>query len=276
MELLLILDGLLPMMDFRENVQATLLYFDLFDHPLSASEIYTFFPQKMGEEEFEKQLSRQPFRSADGLFHVRRNDEVVFARRKRERKARTMLYASRVVGSCLKYFPFVRGVYLSGSLSKGVNPGDADVDLFIITPEDRLWICRSILTAFKKMFLFNKKKFLCPNYFVSEGHLEIPEKNIFTATELITLRPLYNASMLQRLLDANRWISLFFPNFRRPRSKSKNGSSMVQRFLEIPMSDGNTSNWDDRLMHYFDKLWEKRYPGYTPEERDLDKKDWRD
>ncbi len=256
-------------MSFSDNARATLLYFDLFDHPLSREEMFTFFPERLDDTEFNRMLSQQDIRNVDGLFHIRKNDEVVAIRKSREMRAKTMLRASRIVGRFLRYFPFVRAAFLSGSLSKGVADGDADVDLFIISAEERLWICRSFLIAFKRLFLLNNKKFLCPNYFLTEHHLEIPEKNIFTATELITLRPLFNGKKLYDILQANQWVSKFYPNFQVDRAGTKGVSSPVQKLFELPMSDGYTANWDARLMHYFKRVWEKRYPEYTPSEREF-------
>jgi hypothetical protein len=263
-------------MNFVDNIRATLLYFDLFDHPLLREELYTFFPERMDATEFNRMLfrmdsfgTRQHIPWTDGLFYIRDNSKVVAIRKHREKKAKRMLQATRIIGRLLRYFPFVRAAFLSGSLSKGVNGGDADIDLFIIAAEQRIWICRSFLTVFKRIFLLNNKKFLCPNYFVSEHHLEIPEKNIFTATELITLRPLFNGKKLQDLLEANRWALEFYPNFKIDRIESKISWSPLQRLLELPMSDGYTADWDARLMHYFEGLWEKRYPEYTPSEREF-------
>jgi hypothetical protein len=256
-------------MKFKDNVRATLLYFDLFDHPLCREELYAFFPEKMDVEEFNERLEQLDVKSTNGLYHLRCNDEVVSTRQKREKKARTMLRATRVVAGVLRYFPFIRGAFLSGSLSKGVNDGGADIDLFIVTAEERLWVCRSFLIGFKKIFLLDNKKFLCPNYFVTEHHLEIPEKNIFTATELVTLRPLINEKKLRDLLGANRWVLNFFPNFRIDQSAEKNKRSPIQKLIELPMSDGYTAKWDARLMYYFKGIWEKKYPEYTREEREF-------
>lgn len=256
-------------MDFIHNVRATLLYFDLFDHPLSRDELHRFFPVRMKVAEFDEKLSESSMRCSDGLFHLRNNDELVKIRRIRENRAKGMLFAAKIVGKLLRYFPFVRAAFLSGSLSKGVNAGDADVDLFIISAEERLWMCRSILTAFKKVFLFDNKRFLCPNYFLTESHLEIPEKNIFTATELVTLRPLFNEEKLHDLFAANKWISQFYPNFRFERIGSRESRSPMQRLLELPMSDGYTGRWDTSLMHYFSGVWERRYPGFDSSQREL-------
>jgi len=268
-ELQIIEYRLMLLMNFTDNIRATLLYFDIFDYPLSREELYTFFPEKFDVNEFNKKLLQLDIQPTDGLYHLRNNDEVVAIRKGREQKAKLMLLATKIVAKLLRYFPFVRGAFLSGSLSKGVNDGDADIDLFIITAEQRLWICRSFLIAFKKLFLLNNKKFLCPNYFVTEHHLEIPEKNIFTATELITLRPLFNERKLHELLDANRWLQNFFPNFRIDQFGERPKNSSLQKLLELPMRDGYTSNWDARLMYYFKGVWKKKYPEYNPEEREF-------
>lgn len=227
-------------------------------------------PEKMSFADFTQLLHQSGCRSSEGYFYLRETGEVVSIRLTRQRKAAKMLAASVLVGKLIRICPFVRGVFLSGSLSKGVNDGDADVDLFIVSAEHRLWICRSILTAFKKSFLLNSKKFLCPNYFVTESHLEIPERNIFTATELTTLRPLYNTPMLKRLLGANlEWVLDFYPNYEFDFQEQSVRRSLVQRVLEVPMSDGYTEKLDDRLMDFYRRNWRHRYPGYSDEQRDF-------
>ena len=62
------------------------------------------------------------------------------------------------------------------------------------------------------MFLLNSKKYFCVNYFIDEDHLEIEEKNRFTATEIATLLPIYNAQLYQRFYRANNWIKNYLPH----------------------------------------------------------------
>lgn len=143
----------------------------------------------MGRSTFDLELaaSRLPF--CNGFYLSHGSADIIRVRHEREQKARLMLSAAATMGALLRRFPFVQAAFLSGALSKGVATKGADVDLFIITSEQRLWISRTFLTAFKKFFLLNSKKFFCLNYFITEEHLEIPEKNIYSATELLTLRP---------------------------------------------------------------------------------------
>src|SRR4029453_8923510 len=89
-------------------------------------------------------------------------------------------------------FPYVRCVCISGSLSKKYFDDTTDIDFFVITKPGRLWVCRTFLILFKKLFLLNSKKYFCINYFIDSDNLEIPDQNIFTATELTTLIPMHD------------------------------------------------------------------------------------
>ncbi|WP_299680846.1 nucleotidyltransferase domain-containing protein [uncultured Dokdonia sp.] len=109
-------------------------------------------------------------------------------------------------------FPFVEGVGISGALSKGFFDKDGDIDFFIITSKQRLWVARTLLILYKKIFLLNSKKYFCVNYFISENSLEIEEKNLFTATELVTLIPMYGNGSFKRFYDTNAWAYTTFPN----------------------------------------------------------------
>jgi hypothetical protein len=51
------------------------------------------------------------------------------------------------------------------------------------------------------------------NYFIDSDHLEIEEKNLFTATELATIIPLYGKEYYVALQNANPWVFSLFPNY---------------------------------------------------------------
>jgi hypothetical protein len=109
-------------------------------------------------------------------------------------------------------FPFVESVNISGALSKNFIDDDGDIDFFIITAPNKLWIARTLLIAYKKIVLFNSKKYFCVNYFISTNHLEIDEQNKFTATELVTLIPVYGEKAYTNFVTKNKWVETIFPN----------------------------------------------------------------
>ena len=109
-------------------------------------------------------------------------------------------------------FPFVRGVCLSGSVSKGRADAGADIDYFIVAAPGRLWVCRTLLTLFKKTVLLNQYRYFCLNYFVAADHLVIPDRNRFTANEIAFLIPTYRYAFYAAFRQANAWTDGYFPH----------------------------------------------------------------
>ena len=75
-------------------------------------------------------------------------------------------------------FPFVESVNLSGSLSKGYYDLEDDIDFFIITKPNRLWIARTLLILYKKVFLLNSKKHFIFEVFFFEFYMFLIHQNV--------------------------------------------------------------------------------------------------
>ncbi len=194
-----------------------LIYFSIFKHPLQLEEIHFFSNNSSIEQtklEIEHAIRRRILKK-EGSFYLSEEltSEAILKREEENEYAeKVMQKAVKRAKFIHKYFPFVRAVGISGSLSKGRFNADADADYFIITSKNSLWTCRTLLVAFKKIFLLNSRKFFCVNYFISENALEIEEKNRFTATELVTLIPITNTSVFKNFYQENEWAKQFYPN----------------------------------------------------------------
>lgn len=135
------------------------------------------------------------------------------------KRLRGNMYADRALKIAQKKakfiakFPFVKGVGVSGSLSKGYYDNGSDIDFFVITEPNKLWLCRTFLMLYKKIFLLNSRKFFCVNYFVSTSQMEIEEKNRFTATELKTLIPMQGKTVFEDFFQKNQWVTNYFNKF---------------------------------------------------------------
>lgn len=167
-------------------------------------------------------------------------------------------------------FPFTRGIAISGSLSKGVMYSDGDIDYFIITAANRLWICRSFLVLFKKIFLLNSKKYFCVNYFVDENNLKIHDQNMFTAVEISYLIPVYNETLINQLKEENSWTKNYFSNFKHPLNfPLKKNKGKKKKGLEIIFKDSFANKIDLWLMKKTFKRWEKKFKGFNKEKFEL-------
>src|SRR5258706_1987639 len=192
-----------------------LLYFDLFNYPLTADEVAKYSPIAIDffdEQSLENLVQRKIIYRFQNYYSIQHDPELVTRRMKGNALAEKKMKTARKVSWWLASFPFVKAVMLSGSISKGVMDEKSDIDYFIITEAKRLWIVRTAIAIFRRIFLLNSHKNLCTNYFIDTQSLEIVEKNIFTATEICTLKPMYGASVVENFKIANKWAHSFLPN----------------------------------------------------------------
>lgn len=204
-----------PIDQDAQQLLLPLLYFDIFRYPLKVEEIKKFSKSSLSLHGAVRVLNHLVenkilFRIED-YFLMHPDQEAVRIRKENNDRAIPFLAKAKSMTHLISLFPFVKAVFISGSLSKGVMPIDGDIDFFIITSQDRLWICRSLLILFKKIFLFNSHKYFCLNYFVDESSLKIEDQNTYTAVEIGTLIPVYGASMYKRFIKNNLWIRQYLP-----------------------------------------------------------------
>jgi hypothetical protein len=253
----------------QREILRTLLYYDIWHYPLTAKELYAFLPEtKLSFSDFctclESYGPGEAVGVHDGHFFIKtRTCAVVQDRETRQHHARKMWRMARLSAHIIKRFPFVRGIFVSGDLSKDATIPTSDVDFFILTSPGRLWITRALLILFKKTFLLNKKKFFCLNLFVTTDHLHLSEQNVYHATEIGHLKPLYGSMLFNDYMEANAWIKDFFPNFdlRLLRHIVPNDRrSLLQRVLEAPFVMLPADALDDYLLRMMRRVWQKRYP----------------
>jgi len=86
-----------------------------------------------------------------GEFYCLFNNYALAERRKKGNDAAAkLLKKADKAANFIAAFPFVKGVAISGSLSKKFADEDADIDFFIITAANRLWLARTFLHLFLK------------------------------------------------------------------------------------------------------------------------------
>jgi predicted nucleotidyltransferase len=165
------------------------------------------------KDELNYLLQEKIITDIDGFFVYANDLHSVTKRIKGNLEAKKALVIAKERAMFISKFPYVKAVGVSGSLSKGYYDNESDIDFFVITKHSKLWLCRTFLMLYKKIFLLNSRKYFCVNYFVSEKQLEIEEKNRFTATELKTLIPLQGKEIFEEFFNQNNWISTYFSNF---------------------------------------------------------------
>ncbi|MFT6970646.1 MAG: hypothetical protein ACJAXX_001212 [Roseivirga sp.] len=262
----------------EEEVIRVLAYYQIFHHPLMIKEVARFinigtFSAEALNDALKTLLGLGVVFEFDGYYSLKNEASLVPKRLEGEVRAKSLMKMAKGMSRLIYFFPFVRAVFISGSLSKGVVPKDADIDYFIITKRNRLWIARTILVVFKRLFLLGSKKYFCVNYFVDEDHMEIPDKNMFTATEVVTLIPMQVDGFGLSFMKCNEWYDNFFPNVNLNKIDERK-ESFIKRcsifILEPPIFSSLAEMLDKHLLKKTYKRWQTLYnQGYSDKEFEL-------
>jgi hypothetical protein len=192
-------------------------YFGIFKYPLTLDEVHIFNPEKHSKEEIgtalESLFSQGELNKINEFYLLENDSSWVEERLKGNRRAYELLKKSKRFVNIIASFPFVESIAISGSLSKFYASENPDIDYFIITKTNRLWIARTLLHLFKKLtFLIGYEHYFCMNYFIDTEALQIPSQNQYAAIECMTLLPAYNLKMNKQFMQANLWAKEFLPN----------------------------------------------------------------
>ncbi len=248
----------------KEDILATLAYFDLFNYPITRGEVYLFLQRKCDYEVFDDALScllKSGIIYQFDTFYTLKNDHYLVLRRNDgNKKAEELIKIAEKVGKILIRFPYVRGIAISGSLSKNYADEQSDIDLFIITEKNRLWIARTLMHAFKKLtFLVNKQDYFCMNYYIDEQELEIVEKSVYTAIEVGTLIPLQGDLVFEKFYAANTWIRDFIPNKNMRIACAKRVKRLFfKNLFELLLNNKLGNGIDDAMMRTTARRWLKK------------------
>jgi hypothetical protein len=105
-------------------------------------------------------------------------------------------------------------VALSGSIAHLNLEDRGDLDLFIITRGRRVWTVTVAMIVMAR--LLGVRRAMCANFVMSDAHLGIEQQDLFTANQVLHLKPLFGPEVLDGFVAANPFVKRFYPN-RSPR-----------------------------------------------------------
>jgi glycosyltransferase involved in cell wall biosynthesis len=204
--------------DLREAqaVVDTIAYGAVFEYPMTLTEIHrSLMGVSLSRSEVSRLLRHHPLIresvEAEPPYHfLKGRRSSIEARREAAGRTRELLAREGFAIDLVRRTPFVRMVAFSGATAHE-NSGDGDVDLFVVTARERAWAVAFLL--FVAMKLLGRRRTICLNYFLSEDRLALAERDAFTASQIVSLRPLSGSGVFYRLVRSNEWGASFFPNF---------------------------------------------------------------
>lgn len=162
--------------------------------------------------------------------------------------------------------PFIEHIYIANSLSFKSIHEDSDIDLFIITKENRIFLARFFVWLFLKTFWMygnHEKNKFCVGFYITNQNknlysITINWVDIYLAYWIAHLQHLYSEKKEEKddIFKENTWVKNIIPQFAEKEQKildiTKNyWSSKTKRVLEKIF-------WFDFLNRILGIVWKKK------------------
>lgn len=189
----------------NREILATINLAHHFDSAFTPEQAYRFLRVAMDREHFHQALAEL---KQAGL--VEEADGALFARdlrsqyRRKQEWSRALFHRHRGYLRLIAKLPWIKFAALTGANAFESCADQDDIDLFLVTRKNRLWISYLLLVLYSK--LIRKRHILCINYLVDEKNLCATRQDYYTAVQIIQMVPLLNHGFAQKILAGNRWI----------------------------------------------------------------------
>lgn len=212
--------------EIQEGLEKVFKVSEYLNFPFTVEEVADYFLPKvnMTSEQLRSMIVAGDFRSIplhvqDGYL-VTGATQSEFSRLKREQMSAAKLESASGFARLLeRLVPFIRTVAVTGSVAYGSADRWDDIDLFIVTKRNRLW-----LTAFMTLVLVRLNKLLglrpshlspfCLSYVHDESGFakesQMNRTNPLFARELLKAKPIAGADQYRKLLENNDWVRSFY------------------------------------------------------------------
>ncbi|RLC38613.1 hypothetical protein DRH27_01830 [Candidatus Falkowbacteria bacterium] len=244
------MDNIIDKTKLKEAIFQTIVFFDMFDYPLSLFEIWQYLKFKCDIADIQIILgSRHDLRAEpsvidridekNGLYFLAGRGRIYETRLKRynftERKFKRLLLVARI----FKIIPWIKMIAMGNMMGASNLKDNGDIDLFIITEKKRAWITRLFCVSIIKLLKLrpepdNERDKICLSFFISESGMDLrglmlnedrrsaPNKENLKLTHdiyfiywLINLAPVYDKNgIYKKFIHENNWVHFFVPNWR--------------------------------------------------------------
>lgn len=212
----------------EKAILKTLIYADIFDYPLKVWELHKWLiGKKTTLIEVEKGLKKRKFkfkiRNYKGYYYLKSGNGLVKKRLNRESVSKKHLSQVQLIAKVLKIIPWIKLVGISGSLAMENSTKLSDIDLFVITTRNRLWLSRFLILS---LFAFIGKRRrreeteveaagkFCLNLLLDEEAISLNRKDLYAAHEILQMKVIWDRDqMYSKFLSANEWVFKYLPNW---------------------------------------------------------------
>lgn len=211
--------------ELLEAVVTTVARFDIFNYPLTDFEIWQYMPLRCSFEEVRVCLNKQTIlEHTKSFYYLPSRQEIVTTRQTRYRDADRKIKKARRLITLITWIPWIRFVALANVIGAHNLKKAADLDLFIVTKKNRLWISKFLASAILAVLRLRptasaSQDRLCLSFLIDETALDLSnclynKNDWYFAYWLAGLLPLFGSRFIyEKLFTANQWIQNMLPNW---------------------------------------------------------------
>ncbi len=217
------------------SLSKTLSYFDKYDYPLTADELWYW----------QHSTSFSKIKILNLIKNCKLKIKNWKTRKQRERFSRKKWLIAKRVGEQLKKFPPIAAIFVTGALTMNNCPENDDIDLMIVTYPHTLWLTRFFVVIYLKLLgirrhpstmnyelLTNNQ--ICDNLWLDTENLKLKTKNLYIAHEILQAKVLWDRSDIHnQFLTQNSWVKKYLPVAYRESLKIKNLNLIKNLKLKI-------------------------------------------
>ncbi|MCD4761146.1 hypothetical protein K8R42_04570 [bacterium] len=219
------------MTNTEKSIIQTLAFFDVFDYPLTLTEIWKWLYRpgekislsKVKEVITDSKFLKGKLSFSEGFYSLKGKEHIYLKRKHNnnlaERKFRRAIHLVKVY----RFIPFVRMIAVCNTLAYSNANENSDIDFFIITKKGTIWLARFFTILLVNIFGLRpkgekKRDTFCLSFFVDENHLDIQrsmlnKNDIYYPYWVSQMMPIYNPDGLyEKFLKMNKWHRDYLPN----------------------------------------------------------------
>lgn len=226
------------LMYLRNSILATVVYYDIFEYPLTLLEVYKFLvnparvsritgglgPIELGDisEELDHLVSSKIIGTRNGFYFLNGKEELYSLRMEKHKTAERKWKKFLKQVKCLSLAPYLRGVFASGSMAINNTTEESDFDVLVITKSGRLYTCRLFLWLISSLLGSRRKRDekvspnkLCFNHYLTDANMALTHQSIFNAQTYVNLKPvMIEPPLIDEFFASNLWLNDYVYNFR--------------------------------------------------------------
>lgn len=243
-----------------------LAWFDLFDYPLTAYEIWQYLEIKIDLGGLLVFLNSENvkihWQEKNGFYFLYGHEEIIATRLARYNYADRKFKIALRVSAWFRILPFVKMIAVANLVGSHNLREGSDIDLFIITSSQRIWLSRLFCAGLAKVLHLRpnrktKRDKICLSFYVSEdnldlGNLRLDKDDFYFNYWLAGLAPIYDqAGTYNKFTQANVWLNQVFPNFIWPQANPRRFLKSVKLFADnkaFSSLESLARRWQLRIM----------------------------